>query len=312
MRYSGNLNLTTSGAGTIVTRGGLINIRSMFLSTPQHGVLINGLDGLTLHNLRLLARGVRPVNTDISSAASGTPTFDYQLDLAFRDRESVRPEDTSLDLFRVSYVELQLNGGGATDFITGGTYSVETIQVLNLELHAAIDPGPVDATALPIFRPYMDILKIPVNQTQTAFQIVLPYGGRIVQYYFLQQRNGSSLAELSNTVVGANDTDRITFAVGGYDWVHRIEWLALQDRNAQDFNIAGMPTGAAALNWGEKDANGYAASEMMGLNSQNGATPQTEIDVDVTSVTNGQLWVTTKGRTAIPVDAQRPKAAAAA
>ena len=311
LRLSGNLNLSTSSAGTTVTRGGLVNMRSLFLSTPQHGVIINGLDGQSLHNVRYLARGVRPANSDISANTTGTPTFDYQLDLAFRDRESVRPEDTSLDLFRVSYMELQLNGGGAGDFITGGTYGTETIQVLNLEIHAMIDPGPVDAGSLPIFRPYMDILKIPVNQTQTGFQIVLPYGGRIIEYYMLQQVNGSTFAPLANTVVGANDTDRITFAVGGYDWIHRVEWLALQDRNIQDFRLsAGLPTGIGLLNWAERDATGYMAGEMMGLNSATGATPQTEIDIDVTAVSNGQLWIVTKGRTAIPVDAQRPATAA--
>lgn len=310
LRYSGNLNLATSSAGTAVSQGGLVNIRSLFLSTPQHGVLINGLDGRSIHEENYLSRHVRPVNTDISAVTTGTPTFEYFLDLGFRDRNAARPEDTGLDLFRVSYMELQVNTAGASDFISGGTYTTETAQVVNLEIHGRIDPGPVDATSLPIFRPYMDILKIPVNQTMTGFQIVLPYGGRIIEHYLLQQVNGSTLARLANTVIGANDQDRITFSVGGYDWIHRIEWLALQDQNAQEFAVAAMSAGCAVLNWGEDDKGGTMASEMMGLNSQSGATPQTEINADVTAVSNGQLWVVTKGRTAIPVDAQRPTTAA--
>lgn len=307
LRWSGNLNLTTSGAGTVVTDGGLINIRQIFLSTPQHGVIINGLDGLTLKNTEYFRNGVYPKAADITAATTGTPTFDYALDLHFRDRFAARPEDTSLDMFQVSYMELVVNNGGASDYISGGTYSAETIQNLALEMHAVIDPGPIQATDVPIFKPYMDILKIPVNQTQTQFQILLPYGGRIIKRYYIQQRNGSTLAPLANTIVGANDQDRMSFVVGGYNWYNRIEWLALQDENQAEFSLSGVvPTGMAALNWAPKDANGYVASDMLGLNSPQGGSPQTEIDIDVTSVSNGQLWVATEGLTPIPIDAQRP------
>jgi hypothetical protein len=307
LRWSGNLNLSTSSAGTVVTDGGLINIRQMFLSTPQHGIIINGLDGLTMANIEYFRNGVQPKKSDVSAATTGTPTFDYGLSLTFRDRYAARPEDTSLDMFQVSYMELIVNNAGTTDYISGGTYSTETIQVLNLEMHAVLDPGPILATDVPIFKPYLDILKIPVNQTQAQFQIILAYGGRIIKRYYIQQRNGSSLAPLANTVVGANDQDRLSFAVGGYNWYNRVEWLALQDENQAEFGLsAAVPTGMAALNWAPKDANGYVASDMLGLNSPQGGSPQTEIDVDVTSVTNGQLWVATEGLTPIPVDAQRP------
>lgn len=307
LRWSGNLNLTTSGAGSIITDGGYLNIRSLWLSTPQHGVIINGLDGIALKNIEYYRNGVANRTVDISSAGNGTPTFEYSLSLNFRDRFAARPEDTSLDMFMITYMELIINNGGATDFISGGTYSVETLQVLNLENHAVFDPGPVGAGDVPILKPYLDILKIPISQTQSAFQILLPYGGRIIKGYYLQQRNGSTLVPLANTVIGANDQDRISMLVGGYAWVQRIEWLALQDENVAELGLAsGAATGMAALKWAPKDSGGYIASEMLGLNSPQGGAPLTEIDVDVTSVSNGQMWVYTEGMTPIPTDALRP------
>lgn len=311
IRHSGNLNLSTSSAGSVITRGGLTNIRSLWLQTPQHGIIINGLDGLALHTVEYIRRGCRPVNTDISAATTGTPTFDYGISLDFRDREALRPDDTNLDMFRVSYMELQVNYGGGTDFISGGTYTTEVIQVLNLELYANADPGPVTGGEGPTWKPYLDVLKMPVNQTQTGFQIVLPYGGRLVKRYFIHQRNGSTFLELANTVVGVNDTDRLSFLVGGYAWANRIEWLALQKENVSALKLSGgIPTGLGVLGWSEKDAAGYVPAELLGLNSQNGASPQTEINVDVTSVSNGQLWIYTEALQPIPVDAQRPAAAA--
>lgn len=309
LRHSGNLNLSTSGAGAIIGRGGLVNIRGLWLQTPQHGIIINGLDGLAIHTIQYIRQGVRPVNTDIASANTGTPTFDYHVPLDFRDRLAARPEDTCIDLFRVSYMELVYNVGGATDYISGGTYTTETIQVLNLEMHAVVDPGAVDPTAVPIFKPYWDILKIPINQTATQFQIVLPYGGRLIKRYYIHQRKADTLLEAPNTIIGVNDQDRVSMLVGGYSWINRVEWLALQDENVTELRLAGgIPTGLAVMNFANIDANGYMASELLGLNSQNGATPQTEIDVDCTSISNGQLWVYTEAQTPIPIDAQRPKA----
>ena len=309
LRHSGNLNLTSTGDGTIITRGGLQNIRGLWLQTPQHGIIVNGLSGLDLHVVDYYNNGVRAVNEDISSAATGTPTFDYHIPLDFRDRHAARPEDTSLDMFRVSYVELMLNYGGATDFISGGTYSTETLQVANLEIMANVDPGQVLAADVPAMKPYLDVLNIPINQTQTGFQVIMPYGGRLVADYIIQQKNGSTLAPVNNTIVGANDTDRLSFLVGGYAWANRIEWLALQDENVSEYSLMdGAQVGAAAVSWASKDSAGYRLSTMLGLNNAQGASPQTEFNIDVTSVSNGQLRIITKARVPIPADAERPKA----
>lgn len=310
IRHSGNLNLATAAAGTVLTRGGLMNIRALWFATPQHGVIINGLDGLALHVMSYYRQGVRPANSDISASTTGTPTYDYQVPLDFRDREAQRPEDTSLDMYRVSYCELTVNFGGASDYISGGTYTTETIQVLNLEMHATVDPGAIGPQDVPVWKPYLDVLRFPVNQTTTALQIGLPYGGRLVKRYLVHQRNGSTFVPLNNTVCGANDTDRLSFAVGGYNWFNRLEYLALQSENISEMQLAaGVETGCVALNFAPKDSTGFVSQELLGLNSLNGATPLTEIDIDSTSVSNGQYWIYTEAQTPIPIDAQRPKAA---
>ncbi len=310
LRHSGNLSLAATAPGNIIQRGALQNLRGVWLQTPQHGVIVNGLDGLALHVLDYIRNGVRAVNEDIQDSDTGSPVFDCHVPLDFRDRHAARPEDTSLDLYRVSYMELMVNYGGATDHISGGTYTTETLQVANLEIHANVNPGQVAAGDVPVMKPYLDIIRMPINQTQTAFQVILPYGGRLISRYLIQQRNGSTLSPLNNTIIGVNDTDRVSFIVGGYSWANRIEWLGLQGENKSEFGLTdGVETGLGVLNYSSLDASGYRLSEMLGLNSQNGATPQTELNVDCTSVTNGQLWITTEARVPIPADAQRPKVA---
>ena len=308
LRYSGNLNLATSSAGTVITRGGLQNIRGMILSTPQHGNILNNVDGQGLHDLNYLKHGKRSINTDISPATTGTPTFDYHLPLEFRDPGSLIPGESALDMFQVSYVELSINIGGATDFILTGTYSTETIQVLNLELSADVNPAP-SAGDIPAWKPYINKLNFPVNQTQSSLQLVLAYGNRLIKKYLIEQRNNTTFAQLANTIVGAAESDRLSMVVGGYDWTHRVEWLELQDSMVADFRLSdGVITGAAVVNFAEMDAVGYKAADLLGLNSPSAGSPIVEIDIDVTSVTNGSLWIYEDGMQPVPLDAQRPAA----
>lgn len=311
MRYSGNLNLAGAGpAGSIITRGGLQNIRSIFLQTPQHNALMNNIDGLGLHDLLYLRKRKRPINTDISSAGNGTPSFEYSLELPFEDVSSIIPGESSLDMFQVSYVELTINIGGATDFISGGTYTTETIQVLNLEIDADINPSPT-ASDIPVWQPYINKLVFPVNQTTTGFQLLLAYGNRLIKRYLIEQRNNVSFAQLANTVCGAADQDRLSMVVGGYDWWHRIEWLAAQDQMVDDFGLAdGVITGAVAVEFGRAPAVGFKASDLLGLNSPSAGSPVTEIDIDSTSVTNGSYWVYEEGLKPPPQESQRPAATA--
>lgn len=310
LRYSGALSLTESAAGTVIAGGGLQNIRGLTLQTPQHGVIFNNIDGQGLSDLQFLTRQVRPFASDISSAATGTPSFSYRIPLDFRDPSALFPDATGLDMIQVQAVQLTITIGGATDFISGGTYSVEEITPLNLELDADTDPAP-DPASIPSLMRYVNLLRTPINQTQAQFQIKLPYGNRLIKRYLVEQVNSSTFARLANTIVGVNDQDRISFAVGGVDWFHRIEWLALQERMQDDYGISAPLTGAAVVGWDHRDAVGHNPAQYMGLNNPEAGSPIVEIDVDVTSVTNGSIWTYEDGVMPIPVSAQRPAPAVA-
>lgn len=316
LRYSGNLNLTGSVAGSISTRGGLGNIRGFWLQSNGHGVLVNGLDGLHLHHMAFYRNGVRPFSADVPAATTGTPDYDYFLPVDFRDRKGARPNDCSIDMARVQYMEARLNLAGVQpDFIVGGTYSTIQNQAANWEMEADIDPGPVAANDVPLFKPYLDIAKELINQTATAYSIKLPYGGRLIRRYALEQRlaTGANGALQANTIIGVNDNDRVSLSVGTYAWRYRVQWATLQSKNQHEMGlVSAMPVGCGVLNFALNDSRGYLGSEVLGLNNAEGSTPQVELNVDVTSVTNGQLHIVTDAMVPIPLDAVRQAAQAPA
>lgn len=307
LRYSGNLNIVSSGAGTIVTRGGLQFLRSVSLETDKHGKLVDGVDGIMLHVMQTVKGHARPVNTDVTSAATGTPTFEYGLELPFIDVNAARPEDVALDLYGARPT-LTTQTGIFTDFVSGGSNSTAQVQVYRQEVHVDMDPGPVDIAADgPLLMPYLGVYKYPILATARATQIGIPYGDRVYKRIFITQRNGSTLAELNNTILGANDNDRVTLKVNGFPWIDNIEWLALQDMNAADYELAAMPTGVGVLDFCPRRARGYMHSDA--LNVINNAVGTAELLLDATTVSNGQIWLGWDAMKPILPGALRPRPA---
>lgn len=307
LSYRGTLSLTASAAGTIVSRGGLQFLRSIMLETDKHGRIIDGLDGIMLHVMQMIRSGVRPPNTDITDAATGAPSFIYALDIPFFDEDAARQEDLGLDLYGARPT-LTTQVGVVGDFISGGTYSVETVDLFPQEIHAEIDPGPVAAGDSPLLMPYWGVRKEPISSTTTQYQIQLPYGDRVYKRIFLCQRDGVTLAELSNTVCGANATDRLSLKINGYSWTDSIQWRALQDRNAQAYKLAAMPTGVAVLDFVPKRSRGALLSDALSV--VNNVAGTAELAIDVTTASGDQLWIGMECAKPIPPAALRPAPAA--
>lgn len=303
LNLQGTLSLITSGAGTIVTRGGLQFMRSYRLESDKHGVIINGLDGIMLHQLLAIRNGVRGINVDISSAGTGAPTYAYNLRLLFADRNAVRPEDSALDLF-ASRLRQSVQYGIVTDFISAGTYSVESVDAFRQEVGVDLLPGPIDISADgPIMQPFWDVRRDPITATASQYQILLPYGDRLVKRYVITQRNGSTLAEIANTVIGNANTDRLSLKVNGFPWLDNTTWDSLQTQNAEEFGLT-MPTGVGVVDFFPKRAGGPKLSDALNMvSNQNGMD---ELYVDVTTQTNGQIWTCTDALKPLAPAAQRP------
>lgn len=307
LSYRGSLALTTSGAGTIITRGGLQFLRSIRFETDKHGLIVDGVDGIMLHQMQTVRNRVRPPNNDISSAGSGAPTYSYALEIPFFDPASARPEDLGLDLYGARPT-LTTQVGVVTDFISGGTYSAESVDNYPQEIHAEVDPGPVSPSDGPLLMPYWGVRKENISSTATQYQIILPYGDRVYKRIFITQRDSSTLGEIANTVLGVNATDRLSLKVNGYSWVDNLQWLALQDQNAQDYGLASMPTGVGVLDFIPRRARGHMLSDALSV--VNNVAGTIELDIDVTSVSNGQVWLGFEAAKPIPAAALRPRPSA--
>ncbi len=307
LRYSGSLSITSSAPGTVVTRGGLQFIRAITLETDKHNRLVDGMDGIMIHVMQTVKSRARPVNTDISATTTGSPTFEYAIEIPFIDSDAARPEDVSLDLFGARPT-LTTQVGVVADFVSGGTNSVLSVASYKQEIHVEMDPGPVDIAADgPLLQPYLGVYKYPVTSTARATQVGIPYGDRVYKRIFICQRNGSTLAELNNTILGANDNDRLSLKINGFPWIDNIEWLALQDQNASDYELAAMSTGVGVLDFCPRRARGYMHSDA--LNVINNAVGTAELLLDATTVTNGQLWLGWDAMKPILPGALRPRPA---
>lgn len=305
LSFRGAMALTASGAGSITTRGGLQFLRSLSLETDKHGRIVDGLDGILLGDMQTIRKGTRPPNTDISNASSGTPTFAYALEIPFFDPASARPEDLGLDMYGARPT-LTTQVGVAGDFISGGTYTVQNVTSFPQEIHAEVDPGPVDPADGPLLMPYWGVRKEPITSTATQYQIILPYGDRVYKRIYITQRDGVTLESLSNTVVGANASDRLSLKVNGYSWVDSVQWLALQDQNSQDYGLTAMPTGVAVLDFVQARARGHMLSNALSV--VNNVAGTIELDIDVTTASGDQLWIGMECAKPIPPAALRPQA----
>jgi hypothetical protein len=327
LRISGSLDCTTGG-GTVNTDGGLQFIRQLYFSTPQHTMIVEGVDGILLHDMGVIKSRGPMIHSDApNTTVSTSPAFEYFLELMFKDPEAYRFADQGIDVLRSGSPFLQLNLGVYTDFVTGGAAG-DGVKTYNLETSLRLDPGPINVTddAPQKFQPYLGVFKFPVTQTGLQQQIFLAFGDRIYKKIFVTQRNSSTLVRMANTLIGVNDTDRLSLIINSnFRFVDRVEWLALQDWNAKDYRLAAMPTGVGVLDFtqllfGQNDSvavagggtvpknhagqGGYKLSNALSVLSKNQGT--LELDADLTTVSNGQIWVGYDAVKLLQAGAMRP------
>ena len=318
LRFAGAFT-TTTGGGVVVTDGGLQFIRALYFSTPQHSMIVEGLDGIMLHDMQAIEEGHHPTHDDIASVGAGdNPSYEYFLKLAFKDFLSYDIQDTGLDVQRSGQPLLQLNLGINTDFVSGGDTGDAVAATAILSSFLRMDPGRIDpaSEAPQNWMPYRGVLKVPISATVSQYQIYLAFGDRIIKRLYVTQRNGSSLARLANTIIGANDSDQISLKVNSnFPWFDRMEWLALQDANCSDYKLSAMPVGVGVIDFwqpvaggsGDGRKGGQAGAKLADALSVISKDQGTlELDVDVTTVTNGQLWIGYDAVKVLPAGARRP------
>lgn len=324
LRWSGKINSTTGG-GTVVTDGGLQFLRAIYLSTPQHTMIVENVDGIMAHDMMTIRERFHPTHSDISgTGAATTPTFEYFLRIPFKDLEAYSAPDLGMDVLRSGNPLLQINLGVYGDFVSGGAAADSVDSSCALETSVILDPGPVTDPDLPSqFQPYYGTARFPISTTVAQYQMFLAFGDRIIKRLFVAQRNSSTLARLANTIIGAADTDRISLKINSnFPWVDRLEWKQLQDENAIDYKLSAMPTGVAVIDFVQRilggtdsststlgGAAGAKLADALSTLSKNQGT--LELDADVTTVSNGIVLVGYEAAKILQPGARRPAPAPA-
>lgn len=305
-RIRGTLDLTTSSAGSAVTNGVQVFVRSVKVETDKHGIIMDNIDGLALYRFNQIDLGTLPDDLQVTTMTTGTPAFDWSFRIPFADPRFLRSYDTLLDMIK-SRMTVTVTLGIVTDMVSGGTYTgTFDVNSPTLDVWGDIvrNPNPLSGqvngvnftSELPIMQRSIEVRKFDVTSTSTGFRFPLPFGDRIYRRIILQQRNSSTLAELA-TVVTA--TQNVGIEINGFPWVQSIPWGDLNSRNKQDYQIETLPTGIAVMEFSPEQRIG----DMLNTLSTDQGTMN--LVADVTSVSNGQLWVIMDCLKPIPPQAQR-------
>jgi hypothetical protein len=305
-RLRGALDLTTSSAGSAVTNGVEVFVRNIRIESDKHGILVDNMDGLAMYRYNQIDKGTLPDDLNVTTMTTGTPALDYTFEIPFADKNFLRSYDTLLDMLK-SKLTIYVTLGIVTDMVSGGTYTgtfVVTTPTVEVWGDIIRNPNPLTGVVdgvqftseLPIMQRSIEVRKFDINQTSTGVKLALPYGDRIYRRIILQQRNGSTLAELA-TVITA--TQNIGIEINGFPWIQAIPWAAVNARNKQDFQMETLPTGIAVFDWGQEGRIG----DMLNTLSNDQGTMN--LVADVTSVSNGQIWAILDCLKPIPPQARR-------
>lgn len=319
LRLYGTLNLGVGG-GAVVPDGGLEFLQKINLSTPSHGPIVENIDGILLHDMLTVKNGKHPLHNDpASTVKNGTGAWEYSLTIPFKDWDGFSGNDLGLDTQKSGQPLLELGLGSYQDFVAGGS-AADGVNVVTLDSHVLMDPGPVTDPDLPTrFMPYYGKFQFPVVATVTRQSLYLAFGDRIQKRLYVTQRDYSQQqSRLPNNVVGVNETDRISLKVNSnIIFIDDIGWGALQRENEDDYGLPSMPTGMAVcdfVRWvlgGQDETNprgggaGAKLSDALSLLSQNQGTCELVLDVTSGNSPSPLIVVGYESAKIIPLGARR-------
>lgn len=277
IRISGALSITLATGNTFTAKANCVArlIQSLTLRFANLDYVVNGLDGITL--LRVLNNQLRrmmftqdPVNIPAGGSNANMP-FELVLEIPFQDPHLQRPEDTGIDRLVSGVPSLVINwvNNPASVFGTAsGTGNTFNIANLNIKTDVEVVDPPNGYAGLPLFKPYYDIKQVPITQTAMSFPISLPFHDRRYGSILISQRDSVSLAELADTIVGVNDTDRLFIALNN-DFLWNAEnWLLEEHRQRAANGNAVMPAGCLSMDFMRLQANGKRIGDSIDVETQ--------------------------------------------
>lgn len=298
LRYDGTLNVT-GGAPAAVTDGPWLFMEGLTVETDKHGLLVENVDGKSLARIEQYRKGATPLKS--ADPATDASTFSAAYEIPFSQEYGyLRPYDAILDM-RNSRMKVTANFGTPARLNTGATTT--TVNSFTFNIGARVLNGPVNVgqpgpeySELPVFMPHISMKRVPITATQSDFEIPIPFGDRIYRRIFLSQRNGSDYSEMTNVIAA---TAKISLKVANFPWYDRVSFQEIQSENKSDFQLETAPAGWAVLDF---DRTGRFTDFLPALTRDQG---EAKLVLDVTTQTNGQVWVIFESYKPIPEAAKR-------
>lgn len=288
IRISGTANIAVAAgnAFTIVPQGMAKLIQSLYLRFSNLDYVVNGLDGLTL--FRMLNAKLRKMqySLDFAPVAAGASNpanpFELLLEIPLQDPTLQRPEDTGVDMLIAGSPTLTINWQAVATALgsisgTGNTFNLNTLQV---EIDVEVVDPPNGAIALPLFKPFFDLRRIPIVQSGPAMAVPLPFNDRRYERIFLSQRDGVTLAELADTIIGVNPTDKLSLALNNDNLWNQENYLLEEHRQQANYGTAVNPAGSMFLDFLRQQAGGSRIGDA--INVETSETGNLTLYADVT------------------------------
>ena len=294
LRYDGVIGLSGGSGPTKVTNGHIILMRAVTFETDKHSKIVDAVDGLLLYRMLTYEYMTAPDQSGVASTPADANTFYVSLPIPMVLPHGLRPYDTLLDVLK-SRPKLTTQYGPYTDVFTytGGTPGLKSV---TQSVEAKILPGPLNPGAnadgspnpslseLPGYQRSWEQHVEPINSTANRYQIAIPFGDRIWRRLYITQRNGSDRSELSTVVVG---TAEVSLYVNTIPIVDRRIFQDIISLNKVEYQIETLPTGVAVLDF-DNDMQERINDMLWTLTRDSG---NMYLYIDVTSVSNGQLWL---------------------
>lgn len=296
VRTNGLIDVAGGSTPVRVADGEKIFLRSLSLETDKHKRIVNNVDGLLLYRMLTYEWGVPPDFAQVASTPADEDPFHCSWPIPVTLHKGFRPYDTILDVLKAKAV-LTTQYGIRSDIFgyTGGTPLVKSV-IQSLETKTL--PGPLNMgrdaegkaapefSELPIYKRTFEMATWPISQTANRYKIPLPFGDRIYRRIFITQRNGSDRSELATVIV---PTAEVEMEVNGVPIHRRRIFQDIRSLNAAQYRLtsAQLPTGVAVLDFDADDQE--RINDMLWTLTTDAGNAN--LYIDVTAVSNGQIWL---------------------
>lgn len=254
LNFSYDLTVSGTSTPTRVTNGHLFYLNSLTVETDKHGVLVDNVDGLLLHQMLAYDYGTPPANGAMTSTPADSDTPYSNLCIPFTLRKGIRPYDTDLDVL-VARMKVSAQYGPVTNLWTQSSGTPLVVTGLQT-MEAKVLPGPLEAIAnvkdaeTPIYQRYFGQKLDPIAATENRHQTAIPYGNVIYRRIFVGQEVTTTKVRSTAVVV---PTAKVSLEINGVPVINNRFFREIQRENKLRYGLENLFTDLAVLDFDEDE-----------------------------------------------------------